>query len=200
MKVIGLTGGIASGKSTVSDYLRDLGAVIIDADIVAREIVEKGQPALNEILDYFGKDVLKDDGTLDRKYLGAIVFSDPDKLQVLNKITHKRIIERIEEKIHYYGYKGNLKAIFIDAALLIEMKMYLLTDEVWLVTVCKKAQIKRLMRRGNMSSNEAIERINSQMCLDQKKQHADVILDNSKDFDFLKEQVENVYNNIFGGA
>ncbi|WP_432664207.1 dephospho-CoA kinase [Wukongibacter baidiensis] len=200
MKVIGLTGGIASGKSTVSNYLRDLGAVIIDADIVAREIVEKGQPALAEIVDYFGGKVLNYDGTLNRKYLGSIVFSDPDKLQVLNKITHKRIIERIEDKIDYYRHKENLKAIFVDAALLIEMKMYLLTDEVWLVTVSKETQIERIMLRDNLSSNEAIERINSQMCLEQKKQHADVILDNSKDFNFLKEQVETVYNSIFGGA
>lgn len=200
MKVIGLTGGIASGKSTVSNYLRELGAVIIDADIVAREIVKKGQPALDEIIDYFGWEVLKDDGTLDRKYLGAIVFSDPDELQVLNSITHRRIIGEIEEKINCYRQEDKLKAIFIDAALLIEMKMYLLTDEVWLVTVSKEIQVERLMLRDNISYEEAIERINSQMCIEQKKQHANVILDNSKDYDFLKEQVENVYKSVFGGA
>ncbi|WP_432408890.1 dephospho-CoA kinase [Wukongibacter sp. M2B1] len=200
MKVIGLTGGIASGKSTVSNYLRELGAVIIDADIVARDIVEKGQPALDEIVDYFGKEVLKNDGTLNRKYLGAIVFSDPDKLQVLNSITHKRIIERIEEKVDYYRCESNLKAIFIDAALLIERKVYLITDEVWLVTASKEIQIERLMLRDNLSLNEAIERIDSQMCLEQKKQHTDVILDNSKDINFLKEQIKSAYKSVCGGA
>jgi len=193
MKVIGLTGGIASGKSTASDYLREIGATIIDADIVAREIVERGQAALNEIVEYFGREVLMDDGTLNRKYLGSIVFSDSEKLQVLNRITHKRIIERIEEKIQYYREKGTIKVLFLDAALLIEMKMYLLTDEVWLVTVDREMQLERLMHRDDLSFDEARDRINSQMCLEQKNQHADVILDNSKDFDFLKAQVEKYF-------
>lgn len=200
MKVIGLTGGIASGKSTVSDYLKELGAIVIDADIVAREIVEKGQPALKEIVEIFGKEVLQSDGTLNRKHLGTIVFSDPQKLQVLNKITHKRIIESIEEKIKYYKHLDKIKAIFIDAALLIEMKMYFLTDEIWLVTTSKEIQLKRLMLRDNLSSNEAINRINSQMTLKQKKEVSDVIIDNSKDYNYLKEQVDYLYNCVFGGA
>lgn len=200
MKVIGLTGGIASGKSTVSKYLVELGATIIDADVVAREIVEKGQPALKEIADYFGMGVLKQDGTLNRKYLGSKVFSDPEKLQVLNKITHERIIKRIEEKIENYRQLSNLRAVFIDAALLIEMKMYYLTDEIWLVTVSKEKQLKRVMLRDNLSFSEAMDRINSQMCLEQKRDYADVIFDNSKDFNHLKKQVEDSYKSIFGGA
>lgn len=200
MKVIGLTGGIASGKSTVTKYLRELGAIIIDADIVAREIVEKGQPALDEIVNYFGKEVLNVDGTLNRKYLGAIVFGDPEKLHVLNKITHSRIIGKIEKEIEYYRDSKNLKAIFIDAALLIEMKMYLMTDEVWLVTVDNETQLKRLMIRDDLTLEEATQRINSQMSLEQKKQYSDVVLDNSKDFNYLKKQVEDSYKSIFGGA
>lgn len=198
MKAIGLTGGIASGKSTVSNYLKELGAIVIDADIVAREIVEKGQPALKEIVEFFGEEVLLNDGTLNRKYLGSIVFSDPQKLQVLNKITHKRIIENIEEKIKYYRYLDKNKVIFIDAALLIEMKMYLLTDEIWLVSTSKEIQLKRLMLRDNLSSDEAMKRINSQMSLEQKEEIADVIIDNSKDYDYLKEQVEDLYNCVLG--
>lgn len=200
MKVIGLTGGIASGKSTVTKYLRELGAIIIDADIVAREIVEKGQPALDEIVNYFGKEVLNVDGTLNRKYLGAIVFGDPEKLHVLNKITHSRIIGKIEKEIEYYRDSQNLKAIFIDAALLIEMKMYLMTDEVWLITVDNETQLKRLMIRDDLTLEEATQRINSQMSLEQKKQYSDVVLDNSKDFNYLKKQVEDSYKSIFGGA
>lgn len=200
MKVIGLTGGIASGKSTVSNYLKELGVIVIDADIVSREIVEKGQPALKEIVENFGKEVLRSDGTLNRKHLGTIVFSDPQKLQVLNKITHKRIIENIEEKIKYYKHRGNVKAIFIDAALLIEMKMYFLTDEIWLITANKEIQLERLMLRDNLSFEEAMNRINSQMSLEKKKEVSDVIIDNSKDYNYLKDQVEDLYNCVFGGA
>ncbi|SHJ81729.1 dephospho-CoA kinase [Paramaledivibacter caminithermalis] len=200
MKVIGLTGGIASGKSTVSNYLKELGAIVIDADVVSREIVEKGKPALKEIVNFFGEKVLKSDGTLNRKYLGSIVFSDPQKLQVLNKITHKRIIEKIEDEIKYYRHSRNIKAIFIDAALLIEMKMYYLTDEIWLVTTSKEIQLRRLMLRDNITFEEAMNRINSQMSLDQKKDFSDVIIDNSKDFDYLKNQVKELYTNVFGGA
>ncbi len=200
MKVIGLTGGIASGKSTVSKYLKELGAIVIDADIVARKIVEKGQPALEEIVCYFGKEVLNIDGTLNRKYLGDIVFSDLEKLNALNKITHSRIIEKIKEKIQKYKYSNNLEALFIDAALLIEMKMYVLTSEVWLVTVDKETQLKRLMIRDKLTLEEANQRIGSQMSFEEKKEYSDVILDNSKDFNYLKNQVEDLYKSIFGGA
>lgn len=200
MKVIGLTGGIASGKSTVSNYLKQLGAIVIDADIVSREIVGKGQPALKEIVEIFGRKVLQRDGTLNRKHLGSIVFSDPQKLQVLNKITHNRIIKNIEEKIKYYRDIGDFKAIFIDAALLIEMKMYFLTDEIWLVTISKETQLKRLMLRDDLSFDEAMNRINSQMSLKQKKDISDVIIDNSKDYNYLKEQVDYLYNCVSGGA
>lgn len=200
MKVIGLTGGIASGKSTVSSYLKELGAIVIDADVVAREIVKKGQPALTEIVDCFGEEVLLSEGTLNRKYLGSIVFSDPQKLQVLNKITHKRIIENIEEKIEHYEHLDNIKAIFIDAALLIEMKMYFLTHEIWLVTISKEMQLRRLMLRDNLSFDEAMDRINSQMALERKKEVSDVIIDNSKDYDYLRQQVKDLYDSVFGGA
>ena len=127
-------------------------------------------------------------------------FSDPEKLHVLNKITHSRIIEKIEKEIQCYRDSKDLKAIFIDAALLIEMKMYLLTDKVWLVTVDNETQLKRLMIRDDLTLEEATQRINSQMSLEQKKQYSDVVLDNSKDFNHLKKQVEDLYKSIFGGA
>ncbi len=200
MKVIGLTGGIASGKSTVSNYLRELGATIVDADIIARNVVEKGQPALKEIVDFFGEKVLKEDGTLDREYLGSIVFADAEKLRILSKITHERIIDKIKEAIKYHSSLNNIKAIFIDAALLIEAKLYVFMDEVWLVTSSRDIQVERLMLRDGISFKEAMNRISSQMCLEKKKEYADVILDNSKDLDYLKVQVEDLYKSIFGGA
>lgn len=196
MKIIGLTGGIASGKSTVSKYLRELGAIIIDADIIAREIVEKGKPALKDIVEYFGREVLNEDGTLNRKYLGKIVFNDSEKLKILNKITHKRIVENIKKKIKYYKHLGKYKVVFVDAALLIEMGMTNLFDEIWLVIVDRKTQIQRLMIRDKLSYVEALNRINSQMSLEEKKLYADVIIDNSKGIKDLKRQVEFLWNEI----
>ncbi|WIF94398.1 dephospho-CoA kinase [Caminicella sporogenes] len=200
MKVIGLTGGIASGKSTVSSYLKELGAVVIDADIVAREIVEKGKPALKEIVKCFGKEVLNEDGTLNRKYLGKIVFNNPEKLKILNKITHERIIKNIKEKIKFYEHLGKYKVIFIDAALLIEMNMTDMVDEVWLVAIDREKQIERLMIRDKLTYDEALKRINSQMSLEEKKKYADVIIDNSKSIKDLKRQIDILWNKIFGGA
>lgn len=124
MQVIGLTGGIASGKSTVSKLLKKMGAVVIDADIVSREIMVKGTEAYNKIVEYFGREILKEDGEIDRKKLGNIVFADRRKLKKLNEITHPIIIERIKEKIEEERKKNQQKAIVLDAALLIEMKLY----------------------------------------------------------------------------
>lgn len=200
MKVIGLTGGIASGKSTVSQFIKDAGFIVIDADVVAREIVEKGRPALEDIVVYFGKEVLNRDGTLNRKYLGDIVFSDPQKLKALNKITHKRIIENILNKIDYYKNNTNIDVIFLDAALLIEMNMQDIADEIWLVSVDKNIQIDRLMNRDKISYEEALKRINSQMSLDNKKKYADIIINNTKNIKYLKKQVDELIQSICGGA
>ncbi|ADD02090.1 dephospho-CoA kinase [Thermoanaerobacter mathranii subsp. mathranii str. A3] len=189
MQVIGLTGGIASGKSTVSKLLKKMGAVVIDADIVSREIMVKGTEAYNRIVEYFGKEILKEDGEIDRKKLGNIVFADRKKLKKLNEITHPIIIERIKEKIEEERKKNQQKAIVLDAALLIEMKLYKMVDEVWLVVVDSKTQIKRVMERDKLSYKDAINRIKSQMPLDEKMKYADFIINNSKDFKAMEKQV-----------
>ncbi|KHO62135.1 dephospho-CoA kinase [Thermoanaerobacter sp. YS13] len=189
MQVIGLTGGIASGKSTVSKLLKKMGAVVIDADIVSREIMVKGSEAYNKIVEYFGKEILKEDGEIDRKKLGNIVFADRRKLKKLNEITHPIIIERIKEKIEEERKKNQQKAIVLDAALLIEMKLYKMVDEVWLVVVDSKTQIKRIMERDKLSYKDAINRIKSQMPLDEKMKYADFIINNSKDFKAMEKQV-----------
>ncbi|MGI1691509.1 dephospho-CoA kinase [Thermoanaerobacter uzonensis] len=189
MQVIGLTGGIASGKSTVSKLLKKMGAVVIDADIVSREIMVKGTEAYNKIVEYFGKEILKEDGEIDRKKLGNIVFADRRKLKKLNEITHPIIIERIKEKIEEERKKNQQKAIVLDAALLIEMKLYKMVDEVWLVVVDSKTQIKRIMERDKLSYKDAINRIKSQMPLDEKMKYADFIINNSKDFKAMEKQV-----------
>ena len=189
MQVIGLTGGIASGKSTVSKLLKKMGAVIIDADIVSREIMVRGTEAYNKIVEYFGKEILKEDGEIDRKKLGNIVFADRRKLKKLNEITHPIIIERIKEKIEEERKKNQQNAVVLDAALLIEMKLYKMVDEVWLVVVDSKTQIKRIMERDKLSYKDAINRIKSQMPLDEKMKYADFIINNSKDFKAMEKQV-----------
>lgn len=190
MKIIGLTGGIASGKSTVSNYLEALGFPVIDADLIAREIVEIGQPALEEIALTFGKQVLNEDGGLNRKALGEIVFSTEYLLKKLNRITHPRIINEITNRIELYRIKGKNSILFLDAALLIEMNMRKLVDEVWLVKVDQETQIRRLMNRDGFSVTEAKKRINAQMSMNEKEKYADVILDNNKGMDELYMQIQ----------
>ncbi|WP_434632206.1 dephospho-CoA kinase [Thermoanaerobacterium thermosaccharolyticum] len=190
MEVIGLTGGIASGKSTVSSILRSLGAFIIDADIVSREIMIKGTKTYNILVNEFGKEILRKDGEIDRKKLGNLVFADKQKLNRLNEITHPEIIRRIKEIIEEERKNGKEKAIILDAALLIEMRLFNMVDEVWLVVVDKKTQIRRLMKRDNLNYNDALNRIKSQMSIEDKMKYADFIINNCKDFNAIKKQVE----------
>ncbi len=190
VKVIGLTGGIASGKSTVSSILKSLGAVIIDADVVSREIMIKGTETYNILVSVFGKEILRKDGEIDRRKLGNLVFADEEKLNKLNEITHPEIIKRIKDIIEEERKKGKEKAIVLDAALLIEMKLFNMVDEVWLVVVDKKTQIRRLMKRDNLSYKDALNRIKSQMSIEDKMKYADFIINNCKDFNAIKRQVE----------
>ncbi|MGJ7045641.1 MULTISPECIES: dephospho-CoA kinase [Thermoanaerobacterium] len=190
MKVIGLTGGIASGKSTVSSILKSLGAVIIDADVVSREIMIKGTETYNILISVFGREILRKDGEIDRRKLGNLVFADKEKLNKLNEITHPEIIKRIKDIIEEERKKGKEKAIVLDAALLIEMKLFNMVDEVWLVVVDKKTQIRRLMKRDNLSYKDALNRIKSQMSIEDKMKYADFIINNCKDFNAIKRQVE----------
>lgn len=191
MKVIGLTGGIASGKSTASSILKELNVPVIDADKIAREIVDVGKPALNEIKSAFGQDVMNKDGSLNRKYLGRIVFSDKEKLEILNSITHKRIREEIINRINRYREINIHPLIIIDAALLIESDMKTLVDEIWLVVVDEKIQKERLMKRDVIGEDDAMNKIKTQMTTEEKKKYANVIIDNNKDIDYLKERIKN---------
>lgn len=190
MKIIGLTGGIASGKSTASNIFKEYEIPVIDADIIAREIVEPGQPALKEIKDTFGKEVINENGSLNRKYLGKIVFRDKKELEKLNRITHRRIIEEIVNRINMYRKTCAYPVIIIDAALFIEMNMKKLVDEIWLVVADETIQINRLIKRDKLSLEDAVKRIKSQMTTQEKKAYADVIIDNNEDVIRLKEQID----------
>lgn len=193
MRVIGLTGNIACGKSTVSDMLKELGAYIIDADIVAREVVEQGKPAWAMIKEEFGEEYIGEDGELNRKKLGQLVFGDPKALDQLNKIIHPIIVQTIEEELHKLCVEGTHEAVVIDAALLIETGCHRLVDQIWLVTLPYEIQLMRLIRRDGLTEKEARQRIESQMPQEKKAQYADVIVDNSRDINYTKEQVRHLW-------
>lgn len=189
---IGLTGGIASGKSTVLTYFKDKGIPYIDADIVAREVVEPGTEGLKAIVDAFGSNVLHDDGTLNREALGAIVFHNEEKRRQLNDCLKEHIRNRI--MLLTAHYESNRTAVLIyDIPLLIEGEWYTMMDEVWLVYVNELTQIERLMSRNGFSKEDALARIKSQMRLDDKRSFADVIIDNSGTPQALTAQLNTIW-------
>nr|PZN07956.1 MAG: dephospho-CoA kinase [Caldicoprobacter oshimai] len=193
MKVIGLTGGIACGKSTVSKMLADLGAAVIDADMVAREIMKKGTPVWQRIKETFGDQYLLPDGEIDRKKLGELVFANPEALKKLNSITHPAIQHQVLSEIDRLKSRGGYKAVVVDAALLIEAGWCDMVDEVWLVVADRETQIERLMKRNGLTRQQALNRINSQMDQDIKRRYADRIIDNSHEMEHTRKQVEQLW-------
>lgn len=187
-KIIGLTGSISTGKTQVSNYLRNRGEKVIDADLIAREVVDL-EPVKEKIKEAFGEDIYKDD-ELNRKALGEIVFRDKEKRQVLNEIEHPEIYKIILEEV-----KNSKGRVFVDIPLLFESqhlneKYGLDFDEVWLVYVSRETQVKRLIKRDRISKGYALEKINSQMSVEDKKIMADVIIDNSGSLEETFRQVE----------
>lgn len=195
MIIVGLTGGIASGKSTVSELIKQRGIPVIDADKIAREIVEKGSIVLKDIVNEFGYEILNEDGELNRKKLRELVFNDKRKLDKLNQITHPAIKERILENINRLRDIG-CKICIVDAALLIEAKFNEIVDLVILIYVDQKTQIERLIKRDNISKEDALKIINSQMKLEDKIKFADYIVDNTKDIEYTTKQVNNIISSI----
>ena len=192
MRVIGLTGGIASGKSTVSSMLKELGADIIDVDVVGRMVVGRGQKAYKRIVEEFGEEMLLPNGDIDRRKLGGVVFSNSAQLKLLNHITHPEILTMVKEQIDAFRQKGSV-AVVIDAAILIEMGLNELVDEVWLVMVNKDTQIKRLMERERFAYSDAVNRINSQFTNEQKMRYADIVIDNNKQISEVKEAINSLW-------
>lgn len=196
MRIIGLTGNIACGKSTVSNMLRELGAYIIDADVVARKVMRSGEPAWEAVYEQFGDEYIREDGEIDRAKLGELVFESSHALEKLNGIVHPIIVKTIEDELNCLIREGKHKVIVIDAALLIETGCQRLVDEVWLVTLPYEVQLKRLMKRDNLTKREAKQRIESQMPQYEKKEHAHVIIDNSMAIEYTREQVEHMWNEL----
>jgi len=200
MRVIGLTGGIASGKTTVSSILKDLGAVVIDADEVARRMVEPGQPAWQDILATFGPGVLNDDRTLNRPALAARVFGNPELLQKLNRITHPRVREYIEQKLAYLREQRPDAVVVLDVPLLYESGMDKMADEVWVVWVDEEVELARLMERDGLAREDALKRLRAQMPLREKARRADRVIDNTGTRQETARQTTRFFNESIGQA
>ncbi|MFZ3063739.1 MAG: dephospho-CoA kinase [Nitrospirota bacterium] len=192
MILVGLTGGIASGKSAASKIFKKLGAYIIDADVLAREVVEPLKPAWRDIVKNFGKEILNKDNSINRQKLAEIVFNNKKKRELLNSIVHPRVFKRAK-KIEKEIAKKDPKAVIIfDAALLIESGYYKKMDKNIVVYADKDVQVKRLMKRDGLTKDEAKKRIKSQMPLREKVRFADYIIDGNKVLNIVKKQAKAV--------
>lgn len=189
--VIGLTGGIASGKSTVAAMLRDFHIPIIDADIIAREVVEPGKEAYKGIIDAFGQEVLQTNGEIDRQKLGSIVFHNEEKRLLLNRIVHPAIRMEMNRQKDMYIEQGE-KAIVLDIPLLFESKLTSLVHKVLLVYVDEEVQLHRLMQRNYLTAEEARARIVSQMPLRKKITLADEVINNNGTIEHTKTQLVSI--------
>lgn len=189
--VIGLTGGIASGKSTVSAMFADMGITVIDADIEARLAVDIGEKAYNDIVSHFGESILAEDGAINRQKLGSIIFNDEEKRNLLNSIVHPAVRERMAQK-RQTAEAANEKAIVMDIPLLFESKLTSLVEKIILVYVDEETQQERLMKRNGFSEAEALSRIKSQMPLKDKVKWADAIIDNRGSMEHTKMQLMDI--------
>lgn len=185
--VLGVTGGIASGKSTVVNFFKKEGFPVVDGDIVARKVVEPGSEGLNALEEMFGSEILQKDGSLDRKKLGALIFQNEQKRQVLNKTLDPFIRGEIEKQTAEAKNKSDL--VIVDIPLLFEGHYEAMMSAVAVVYVTPEIQLKRLMNRNDLSEKAALARINSQLSLEQKKKRADIVFDNCNSQERTKEQV-----------
>ena len=191
--LVGLTGGVATGKSTVSAMFRALGCVVIDADLLAREVVEPGRLAYERIVAEFGHQVLQSDGRLDRKALGAIVFSDPARRACLESITHPEIRARFAARLAELAAEGFEGLVIFDAPVMIESGSYRAVDRLVVVTSDESLQLARQRSRDGLAEDEAIRRIRSQAPLPDKVKLADYVIDNSGDLQSTEARVREVY-------
>jgi dephospho-CoA kinase len=195
--LVGLTGGIGSGKTLAASLFKNLGAHVIDADAVCRDLVRPGQPALQEIANTFGQDIVDSAGQLDRKKLAAIVFQDAKSKQTLENILHPLVFAE-EKRVYQAIRQQNPQAlVVIDAALLIESGNYKNVDKVVLVACGEETQVQRVLKRGGFSREEVLNRIKSQMPLVEKRKYADHIIENDSTEEHLRESIEKLSQILF---
>ena len=199
MKVIGLTGGIGSGKSMVSQFLAELGAVIIDADKVGHEAFKPNTEAWREVVATFGWGVLKPDGEIDRSKLGAMVFGDPESLARLNQIMQPRIYDMVMARLEQYRQQ-RVAVVVIEAPLLIEAGWVPLVDEVLVTVASEETVLSRLRERSMLSESESLARIRSQLSNEERVKHADVVINNEGSLDELRDRVKELWQRLATSA
>ncbi len=196
--VVGLTGGIATGKSLVAEELRRLGAPVLDADIAAREVVRPGSPGLKRVIDEFGGEFLLPDGSLDRSRLGRLVFADPDARARLEAIIHPLVREYMYTELEDLATQG-VRVAVVDVPLLVETGLYRQVDQVWVVTTSVETQKQRLVQRDGLTETEAERRIGVQLPLSAKCAVADVIINNDGSRAATRQQVAAAWSRLVGG-
>jgi dephospho-CoA kinase len=187
--ILGLTGGIATGKSTVAAMLRERGITVVDADAIAREVVEPGRPAYEAIVRHFGQDVLLPDGQIDRKKLGEIIFSNEAERQVLNEIVHPVVRKEMREQAEQAERAGE-QIVFMDIPLLFESKLQHMVHKIVVVYVPASTQLVRLMERDDLDEEQAKKRLRAQLPIEQKKLEADFVIDNQGTREETEKQVD----------
>jgi len=199
MKVIGLTGGIGSGKSMVSRFLAELGAVIIDADKVGHEAFKPDTEAWWEVVAAFGRGVVKPSGEIDRTKLGAMVFGDAEALARLNQIMQPRIYDMVMARLEQYRQQ-RVAVVVIEAPLLIEAEWVPLVDEVWVTVASEETVLSRLRERSMLSESESLARIRSQLSNEERVKHADVVISNEGSLDELRDKVKELWQGLVTSA
>lgn len=197
MKVIGLTGGIGTGKSTVAGFLAELGAVSINADLLGHEALKRGTPVYDEVVASFGKEILLPDGGIDRKKLGALVFNDREKLARLNAITHPWIFQEAKKRLDALR-KKHVRVAVLEAALLIEAGWEPLVDEVWVTVAPEEAVLRRLSARDARPESEIFARIRAQLSQSERVKHADRIVNTDLPLPALREKVIALWEEAIG--
>ena len=193
MKIIGVTGGIGSGKSTVSSTLRDLGAAVVDADVISRSVTVSGGRAYEELVEYFGSEIVSESGEIDRAKLASIAFNDKVKLHALNCITHKHVADKIHDTVEFLKSSGKWDIIVIDAPIPVERGFLDLADEVWVVVADLDVRISRVVERSGLTVEEVKERIASQLREDQYISIADETIFNNGSVEELEQVVVKLF-------
>lgn len=196
MYCIGLTGGIASGKSTVVTMLRSLGAAIVDCDVIARQVVAPGSKALEQVASVFGRESILPDGSMNRAYIGGIVFHEPARKKELEDILFPLIYARIDAEKEALTAANPKAVIILDMPLLFEIKYESYVDEVWLVYVDPDTQLQRLMARNQYNRADALARIQAQLPIDTKKSLAQVVIDNRGDLEATQDAVQRAWQTL----
>jgi len=195
MKVIGLTGGIGSGKSTVSQFLKELGAVIIDADKVGHEAFKPDTELWREVVAAFGRQILKPSGDIDRKRLGEAVFGNPELLSRLNQVMHPRMYDMVKAQLEEYRRQG-VRVVVLEAPLLIEAGWTSLVDEVWVTVASESTVLRRLQEQVGLSEQQSLARIRSQLSSEVRVRHADVVINTDCNLGELKARVRELWQGL----